>query len=149
MTNAFLFAWSPDVWPWDDLEESVEEVRRTGSYSDEWTCASHKKAKPGDRAFLVRVGKEPKGILGSGIISSEPFLGAPRKGKILPRMKVMLKLDVLLNPEKEPILTIDLLKVGRLSKQMWTPQSSGIIVRPEFVEELEAVWKDFLRTRKK
>ena len=55
----------------------------------------------------------------------------------------------MLNPEKEPILTLDILKTGNLSKQYsWTPQASGITIRPDIVDELEAVWFDFLITQK-
>jgi hypothetical protein len=51
---------------------------------------------------------------------------------------------VLLNPDKEPILTLDILKTGNLAAQTWTPQASGISIRPELVDELEGVWLDFL-----
>jgi len=53
-------------------------------------------------------------------------------------------MDVLLNPDKQPILTFDILKTGNLAAQTWTPQASGISIRPELVDELEGVWLDFL-----
>ena len=53
----------------------------------------------------------------------------------------------MLNPAKEPILTLNILKTGNLEKQQWTPQSSGISIKPELVDELEAVWFDFLTTQ--
>jgi 5-methylcytosine-specific restriction enzyme A len=56
--------------------------------------------------------------------------------------------EVLLNPEKEPILELDVLKKGNLSIQTWTPQASGISIRPELIDELEATWFNFLTTQK-
>ncbi|WP_169927058.1 hypothetical protein [Mucilaginibacter auburnensis] len=54
----------------------------------------------------------------------------------------------MLNPDKEPILTLDILKTGNLVKQTWTPQASGISIKPELVDELEGVWQDFLENSK-
>ena len=42
---------------------------------------------------------------------------------------------------------IHFIQTGNLEKQQWTPQSSGISIKPELVEELEAVWFDFLTTQ--
>lgn len=147
--NTYLFAWNPTVWKWTDLEPAIEELNKTGSVTELWSCSSYKKVKPGDRAFLVRVGKSPKGIIASATIISSPCFSEYRSGepKSVPRMRVMLDFDVLLNAEKDPILTLELLKQGKLSLQNWTPQASGISVRPELVEELESVWFDFLTTQ--
>ena len=60
----------------------------------------------------------------------------------------MIDFEALLNPDKEPILTLDILNQGNLRKQTWTPQSSGISIRQEVTAELEAVWFDFLTTQK-
>lgn len=59
----------------------------------------------------------------------------------------MIEFDVLLDPATTPILTLDILAIGKLEKQMWTPQSSGITIKDEFAEELEMVWKDFLENQ--
>jgi hypothetical protein len=61
--------------------------------------------------------------------------------------RVNIQFDILLNPDKEPILILDILKTGNLAKQTWTPQASGISIKPELVDELEGVWQDFLETR--
>lgn len=140
--NAFLFPWNPVKWPWPEIAETVSLLKSGKKVSDSWPCISHKKVKPGDRAFFVRVGSEPRGIFGSGYITSAPFLSKNRKGNDIFCVKV--EFDVLLDPVTTPILTLDILSVGRLEKQMWTPQSSGIAIKTEFSEELELVWKDFL-----
>lgn len=142
--KAYLFGWNPIKFEWADIDEDIKNLAATGKYEDNWSVASHKTIQPGDRAYIVRVGVEPKGIFASGIISSAPYL-AFRKGRHYYRINISF--DVLLNPDKEPILTLAILKTGNLAAQTWTPQASGISIRPELVDELEGVWLDFLGTR--
>jgi hypothetical protein len=142
--RAFLFGWNPVKFEWADLDDDIARLRSGEVLEDNWSAASHKTIKPGDRAFVVRVGVEPKGIFASGIISSEPYV-AYRNGRHYYRVNIQF--DTLLNPDKEPILTLDILKTGNLAKQTWTPQASGISIKPELVDELEGVWQDFLETR--
>jgi hypothetical protein len=139
--KAYLFGWNPKKFKWNDLDSDITKLKTTGRLEDNWSVASHKTIQPGDRAYIVRVGLEPKGIFASGYISSAPYL-ALRKGRTYYRVAIML--DVLLNPDKQPILTFDILNTGELAAQTWTPQASGISIRPALVDELEGVWQDFL-----
>jgi hypothetical protein len=139
--KAYLFGWNPIKFKWDDLDEDIKKLSAGIKLEEDWSVASHKIIQPGDRAYIVRVGLEPKGIFASGYISSEPYL-AWRKGRHYYRINITF--DVLLNPDKEPILTLDILKTGNLAAQTWTPQASGISIRPGLVGELEGVWLDFL-----
>jgi len=139
--KAYLFGWNPIKFKWEDLDEDIAALKTNGALKDNWSVASHKTIRPGDRAYIVRVGVEPKGIFASGYVSSEPYL-ASRKGRIYYRIEITI--DVLLNPDKQSILTLDILKTGGLAVQTWTPQASGISIRPQLVDELEGVWQDFL-----
>lgn len=142
--KAYLFGWNPIKFRWEDMDDDIEKLHTTGELIDNWSVASHKTIQPGDRAYLVRLGVEPKGIFGSGYIASEPYL-ASRKGRIYHRINISI--DVLLNPLKEPILTFDILKTGNLAEQTWAPQASGISIRQHLVDELEGVWLDFLANK--
>ena len=139
--NAFLFGWNPQKFKWANLDGDIETLKATGTYKDNWSVASYKTIRPGDRAYIVRVGVEPKGIFASGYISSEPYL-ASRQGRIYHRIEIAL--DVLLNPDRQRILTLGILKTGNLAAQTWTPQASGISIRQQLANELEGVWQDFL-----
>lgn len=145
--NTYLFAWNPDKWDWTDLEENIENLKMSGSVTQKWSCVSHRQIKPGDRAFLVRLGVEPKGIMGSGTVVSEPFLSQHWSGEDKLVHRVLIEFDTLLNPTEESLLNIDILDQGELSNQVWTPQSSGISIKPELTDELEAVWFDFLNAK--
>ena len=139
--NAYLFGWNPVKFKWDGLDEDIKKLSAGRGLKDDWSVVSHKTIRPGDRAYIVRVGIEPKGIFASGFVSSAPCM-ALRKGRTYYRIEITL--DVLLNPDKQPILTLAVLKTGNLAAQTWTPQASGISIRPQLADELEGVWQDFL-----
>jgi 5-methylcytosine-specific restriction protein A len=138
----YLFVWNSAKWPWPEIGEDSRLLESGGQVSGAWNCVSHKKVKTGDRAFVSKVGAEPRGVFASGFIASEPFLAKSRKGKEIHH--VMIDFDVILDPGKSAILTLELLNLGQLAKQLWTPQSSGISMKPELAKELEALWQDFL-----
>ena len=121
--KAYLFGWNPIKFKWEDIDDDIQKLASGEKFEENWSVASHKTIQPGDRAYVVRVGVEPKGIFASGIVSSEPYV-AFRKGRHYFRINITF--DILLNPDKEQILTLDILKTGNLAAQTWTPQASGI-----------------------
>ena len=137
---------NPTKWYWEDLDDTIDLIKQTGCVTESWSVASHKKVQPGDRAFLLRLGVEPKGIIGAGIVTSHAFLSPHWSGENKLRYKVMIDFEVLLNPDKQPLLSLELLKQGGLENYNWTPRSSGVEIPQRYVEELEAVWMDFLKT---
>jgi hypothetical protein len=139
--KAYLFGWNPVKWEWAGLDNDIKTLVGTGKFEENWSVASHKTIQPGDRAYVIRLGKEPRGIFASGFIASEPY-HAYRNGRKCYRIDIAF--DVLLNPEKESILTMDILKTGDLAAQNWTPQASGISIKPQLVDEVEGVWLNFL-----
>jgi hypothetical protein len=139
--KAYLFGWNPLKWEWAGLDDDINKLTVTGKFEENWSIASHKIIQPGDRAYLIRLGLEPRGIFASGFIISKPYL-VPRNGRL--RYRIDIALDVLLNPVKESILSMDILKTGNLAAQTWAPQASGISIKPQLVDELEGLWLNFL-----
>jgi hypothetical protein len=82
--------------------------------------------------------------MGSGYIMSDPYLAPHWRDVEKTTYRVNIDFDVLLNPEHEQILTLDSLKFKSKTKQVWTPQSSGILIKKEVIGELEAMWDKFL-----
>lgn len=123
--KTYLLTWNPEKWQWTNLEEAVVEANLTGNYSDEWSCGVNKHIRPGDRIFLIRLGKDPKVIIGSGFVTSDVFLSAhwddalSSKGKLANRVNI--EFDIL---SEMPIITDE--ELEKLSGQRWFPQSSGI-----------------------
>lgn len=145
--RTYLFVWNPKLWSWDNIEECIDQVDLTGKCPENWSCGNTKSILPGDRIFLIKVGTQPKGLVGAGFATTAPYLGKHWSGENKESNYIDIDFEVILNSDKEPILTLDILKVGNLSKQYWTPPASGISIRPELVAELEEVWFDFLTTQ--
>lgn len=145
--NTYLFVWNPKRWSWDTLEDDIDQVNKTGKTKERWSCGNTKSIQVGDRIFLVKLGTEPKGIIAAGFATTTPFPAKHWSGENRQALYIDIDFEILLNPDKEPILTLDILNTGNLAKQSWTPQASGITIRPDIVDELEAVWFDFLTTQ--
>jgi len=144
--SSFLFCWNPKNWPFDKLEEKIDEINKTGKARTKWSVAGHKKIKPGDRAFLALVGSKHRGIFASGYVISESFLSPhwSENGKLVPR--VLIEFEIILNPNTQKILEVQSLKNTISSFQNWSPQSSGIEIRSDVREKLELAWLEFLAT---
>jgi len=139
----FLFAWNPRKWEWkeDELTRQILKVATTGSADDSWSCGNRRDLPVGSRFFLIRLGKEPKGIVGSGQTIAEPELGPhwdaalKRQGK--EALYVDLKFDFL---SKEPLIEWEELKKAPYSAVSWGIQASGVLLPDHVAEELERLW---------
>ncbi|WP_439699197.1 hypothetical protein ACFGVS_14925 [Mucilaginibacter sp. AW1-7] len=142
--NYYLFAWNPDNWSFDELDEKIKELKATGKSTVLWSIQSFKKVKVGDRAFIVQIGTKVKGIFASGFVVSEPALLAHWRedGTLVNRVRI--ELDTLINPKIDSILDIADFEDSILGNQHWTPQSSGIQIKNEVTVELEKRWFNFL-----
>jgi 5-methylcytosine-specific restriction protein A len=140
----FLFAWNPKKWDWkeDDLTKKILNVAATGSAEDSWSCGNRKDLPFGSRFFLIRLGKEPKGIVGSGQTTSDPELGSHwdptlrRQGK--EALYVDLNFDFL---SKEPLITWEELQEPPYSNVRWGVQASGVLLPESVTDELEQLWR--------
>lgn len=85
--------------------------------------------------------------MAAGFVATPSFLSKhwSEEDKLVNR--VMIDFEVILHPEKETLLGLEILNQGNLAKVNWTPQPSGIEINPEVTDELEAVWFDFLTTQ--
>lgn len=126
--STYLLTWNPQKYSWDGLEDAIHEIEATGTYSGSWSTGKRKNVQIGDRLFLIRLGEEPKGIVASGKATSEVY----EKEKTL---YVDVDFDVILDPEKDQILPLSLLK---------SHPSPGTAISDEEANELENAWKNLL-----
>jgi len=145
-TNSFLFAWNPNKWEWNDLNESIDHLENVGYVERRWSCGNSKSIKKGDRVFLIRLSEEPRGIMGSGFAKSSYYV-APHwdetKGKT--SNYIDIEFDILINPIKNVLFDITHLnKVDPQNLQQWFPQQSGISIKTEVIDALESNWFDFI-----
>lgn len=130
------------------MADSLASLKRRGFIDSRWSCGITKRIEPGDRLFLLRQGREPRGIMASGVSRSRPYLDdhwdEERSGKAL---YVKSRFDALLDPEKDGVLPLGSLRDGPLGSVNWRTQSSGISVAPTAAAELERRWSVFLEQR--
>lgn len=148
--NTFLFTWNPNRWDWVDLQACIDHLENVGYVERRWSCGNSKTIKKGNRVFLIRLGEEPRGIMGSGYAKSSHYV-APHwdgtKGKTTNYIDI--EFDILINPinnvlfDKESLDNIDPKII-----QQWFPQQSGISIKPEVVDALESNWFNFIRENK-
>jgi len=149
--TTYLLAWNAERWPWTDLAEMAAAVRAGETVVTRWGCGNSKRIQTGDRAFLIRLGKRPKGIVASGVIVKGSFAALhwdetyAAVGRTMRYVEVQL--DRLLEPGIDAILPRDLLKAPPLGEMHWDTQMSGIRIPDHVASVLEEIWKDFTPVR--
>lgn len=133
--TAFLFAWNSKPERFEGYMMCLKKIAKKGTCNLLWRCDTVK-INPGDRVFLMKLGKFPKGIIGSGKALTFPDDGV-----------IKIQLDTLLNSD-EKILDIANLQKGRLAQQNWTPQMNGIAIRNNLLQPLEEKWADYLQKQR-
>jgi hypothetical protein len=144
--KTYLFTWNPEKWSWKDLALRANESAAGKIVFEPWSCsANYTKIKQGDRAFLVKLGrKKPNGIIASGWVKTNPKSDLhwnPEKAALGEETYFAdCEWERLLNPEIDEPLLLTELKKGKLASMHWTPQSSGVRIPDEMIDELEAKW---------
>ena len=136
-----LLAWNPDKFPWGDLRDELEKVKRDGRTTDRWSVGNRRYLDSGTRFFLIRLGSEPRGLVGSGWTTSQPF-EAPhwdieRANHGDKAQYVDIYFDTL---TESPRITMRELDVPPFSDMHWSTQMSGIEIPAHIAEPLENLW---------
>jgi len=145
----YLLKWNPTKSPWDSLKVDVEEVRRRGLHDHRWSCGNSGRIRVGDRVFLLRTSKAPRGIIASGIVNEAPHEGR-HWSPVRPKAKALYigaRFDILLDADVEPILAVERLKGGSLGeyfRRINNAPKSGLTIPGKTAAELEVIWASFL-----
>ena len=74
----WLLTWNPNRWAWDELHGGFDDmknrIKQVGKVYDTWSTGVNVSIKEGDRVFLIRLGKEPRGIVASGYAVTKVFI---------------------------------------------------------------------------
>jgi 5-methylcytosine-specific restriction protein A len=148
--STFLFTWNPQKWEWTDLQKNIDLLEKVGYFSSRWSCGKSKSIKKGDRVFLVRLGDEPRGIMGSGYAKSSYYTSSHWDGTIGKTANYIdIEFDILIDPETHPLFHKKYLdKVDPNNIQNWFPQQSGIAIKSDILSLLESTWLDFILKNK-
>jgi 5-methylcytosine-specific restriction protein A len=139
--ETFLLTWNPRRFSWDDLDEVVNDVQAEGHAHYSWSCGNTRRIKAGDRLFMIRLGKEDPGLIGSAWAISPPYeeehwvdeqQEAPRTAWFVP-----LDWDFL---SHEAVIPRSRLDKKPFNKVRWSSQSSGISIAADVASALEEEW---------
>lgn len=138
----YLFAWNPRRWAWDDLDAQIEQVGLAGRADNRWSSGNTKHLPIASRFFLIRLGIEPKGILGSGVTLTSPTYG-PHWDKTKASngedsLYCEIRFDFLSN---EVLVNWEELQKPPFSSFRWGVQASGVALPEHIADALEHLWQ--------
>ena len=140
MKKAYLLTWNPENWNWPDYMEKVKVIKEGKTFIESWTSSS-KQPKVGDQVFLL---KNKVGIIGHGHVEKAsydaPHYNSEKAQEGLTTNHIDVKFDWLMDEIENNYIPIDLLE-SVFSKQTWRPQSSGIEIKEEYINDLEKVYR--------
>ena len=140
--SAYLFAWNPKRWTWNDLDAQIEQVGVSGHTDDRWSSGNTKQIPAGIRFFLIRLGVEPKGIIGSGVTLSAPDFGPHWDEERAASGDETLYCDIRFDYLSDGVLiTWEELQQPPFSSFRWGVQASGISIPTLVSEALEELWQ--------
>ena len=135
--------WNPDNWAWKSFQDDRLRVARGETVTLPWRTAS-KQLKEGDTAYLIRLGQKPKGLVARGTVTSEPYEDdhfEPEKAKQGEKaVYVDITLTDLRDPKAEAYISLADLEAGTTDGQKWTPQGSGIEIKPRSAKLVTGLW---------
>lgn len=140
MKKAYLLTWNPENWSWPDYKEKVKVIKEGKTFIESWTSSS-KQPKVGDQVFLL---KNKVGIIGHGHVEKAsydaPHYNSEKAQEGLTTNHIDVKFDWLMDEIENNYIPLDLLE-SVFSKQTWRPQSSGIEIKEEYINNLEKVYE--------
>ena len=142
----YLFAWNPKLWPWPELPRLRLRARRRGFVDIDWSSGRTRQIEPGSRAFLIRLGVPPKGVIGSGVTISAPRSALHWREEKAALGTMTNYLDLRLEHLIEtPIITFDDLAEPPFSRYRWGIRQSGAYLPETLADALETLWEERLR----
>lgn len=146
--NTIILMWDPAIPP-VSYREYKEYFRDLDFSYLNWSVRDWKKARAGDRFFLVRVGKQGasgkgNGIVMSGYLVSDPYRGTDWSGKGREVYYADLQPDYMFDTRKVTTLTDEFLSQA-IPGFDWTGGHSGRILPAKDARVLEEHWARAVR----
>ena len=141
----YLLKWDATRWDWRNLRDQAEQVLAGTPVTRVWPCGTSRRIFPGDRVFVLRTGREPRGIVASGTVTRGSFDspkneyqdGVRERGTLC----VEFKFDVIVEPRQDCGITRAALGQGALAAFNWDVAASGSAIPEAVVAALEAQWR--------
>jgi hypothetical protein len=149
--NTFLLSWNPDKSSQQDFSDEYKKFTGGASVVKTWSVTRNSKPGPGDRFYIIKLGKKGRGIFGSGEIMTPPK-ELPHYDPELAKQGKMLKycdiqFDRLVDGGSQTLIGMEELEgINRETgiEQHWSAENSGIQINESILVNLEKLWS--LRT---
>lgn len=141
--ETILLAWNPARFPWGTFQDELATINRKGKADNQWSIGNRKSLAIGSRFFLIRLGVEPRGLVGAGWTTSAPYAGQhwdldkAKTGAVAQYVDVYFETLV-----EEPLIGMDELAESPFSNAHWSTQMSGILIEESIAGHLETLWAE-------
>ena len=148
--NSWLFTWNPDDWAWEDIGNKIQATDRGETVVMRWSC-TNTLVSSGDRAWLIRLGVEPKGVMAAGNVISEPYEDVHWDKSKAESGETCHYVDIeftrIIDVYKDAYVSLE--DLGRISidQQNWTPQLSGVEIKKRSAGLLEKLWNKMAKPK--
>ena len=147
---AWLLVWNPDNWPWENLAADRAATYEGKTVTLRYTCAN-RNAGVGDKAYLLRTAVDPKGIVATGNIVTAPYEDAHYDEQKAAKGETAWYVEVAFTRIQDPLagdsyLTKKDLDKITIEQQNWSPQSSGIEIKPRTAGILKKLWENLVES---
>lgn len=141
--TAWLLLWNPADWTWESFQDDRLRIARGETRIIRWLTGSSE-LREGDSFFLMRLGQEPRGLIGRGNIVSAPYEDKHHDPERAARGETARYVDIALTDLRDPavdaFLSLSDLEKGNTDGQNWTPQASGIAIKPRSARLVAGLW---------
>ena len=135
--QTYLLTWDPARSPFGNVSAAARRAALEGSATITWSVG-HRDISPGDRVFFMRHGDGPRGLIGSGMIASDPFEANhwDRKGATTFYAGVLLD-----HLQESPRVSLEDLVAYTGEPDLWTMHGSGLFIPQGLAEKLQELWE--------
>jgi 5-methylcytosine-specific restriction protein A len=129
--------WNPARSPWRDLERQLQEFHTQGSFEDGWSCGNRRDLPVGSRAFLIKLGEEPRGIMGVGVTLTEPEEGPHYDPALAAKGKTAIYVGIRwYSMHRLPKIPFERLTRRPFAEVHWAARAAGIEIPAEVADAL-------------
>lgn len=142
--RCWLLAWNPAKWDWTAFHDNRLSIAGGENITLPWRTVSQQ-LKTGDTVYLMRLGHSPKGLIAKGNVTSEPTERKLHDVDQADQAQTALYVDITLtdlrDPQKDEFVSLTDLQKETTDGQSWTPQGSGIEIKPDSAKLVANLWK--------
>lgn len=141
LPRTFLLRWNPAIssFKWADYCRCVKTW--PDGFCMDWSVHEWKKAREGDRYYMLRVGEGGIGLMFHGEFLSPPYEGEDWAGRGIPRHYVDINCQEAVRPGHQPHVTTAMLQ-DALPEVDWNKGHSGVLLSLAQAKVFDKLWNN-------